>query len=919
MLRLIREDRFVPLSCCLLLLTGTPLAAAAAPPDHAVVPGYERFLAGDKSDESTLRAGRLLLGELGCTACHETHAALDTYISRKQAPVLDDVGSRVRVEFLRAFLGDPQAAKPGTTMPHLFAGLEDNEQRDRVEALVHLLASTGSVAEMVPVTPAVKRGEELFHSVGCVACHDPRVGDTEPLADSVPLPDMEAKYSIPGLAEFLRDPLHVRPSGRMPSLLLSTEEARDIASYLLRDLKVPPNLRYAYYEGNWDKLPDFTQLQPKEKGTAASFDVNVGRGDHFAIRFEGTMRIDRDGRYTFRLGSDDGSRLEIDGKTVVLNDGVHGFTEASGQVELTAGLHKLVAEYFEQAGEERMTIEYEGRRMRRQSVEFALVPEGEENEGRDRFTVDPALVEKGRTLFAESGCASCHTLRIDGQAIEPATKAMALTSLDAAKGCLADDATAGVPHFALSAPQRSALASGIDWARHPPDAAPGDKQRIADTMLALNCYACHSRAGIGGLVEIRSAHFRTTQPEMGDEGRVPPPLDGVGDKLRTQWLDQIFVNGTRDRPYMLARMPKFGSANARHLTEALAGADAHESLPLLELDVSDRRVKASGRLLVGDSGFSCIKCHTWGNNPATGIQSIDMTTMTRRLREDWFRRYLIDPPQYRPGTRMPAAWPEGQVLLPKILDGDAQAQIASVWLYLSDGGSAPIPSGLVGSPIELVPDSEPIIYRSFIRDAGPRAIGVGYPEKVNLAFDANNLRLALVWHNAFIDASMHWVGRGSGFQSPLGDNVLKLADGPALAVLDDVATTPWPDKSARELGQRFRGYWLDDQRRPTFLYSVGGANIEDAPEPVSDQQFAPLRRTLRISAEAPVEHLWFRAVVAGNIEPQDDGWFAIDGDWKLRVESAAKPIVRQSGGKQELLVPVEMPEGKARVVIEYHW
>jgi hypothetical protein len=268
---------------------------------------------------------------------------------------------------------------------------------------------------------------------------------------------------------------------------------------------------------------------------------------------------------------------------------------------------------------------------------------------------------------------------------------------------------------------------------------------------------------------------------------------------------------------------------------------------------------------------------------------------------------------------MPSAWPDGQVLLPKILDGDAQAQIASVWLYLSDGGSAPIPSGLVGSPIELIPDSEPIIYRSFIRDAGPRAIGVGYPEKVNLAFDANNLRLALVWHNAFIDASMHWVGRGSGFQSPLGDNVLKLADGPSFAVLEDVTSTPWPDKSARELGHHFRGYRLDELRRPTFLYSVGDANIEDAPEPVSDQPFAPFRRTLRISADAPVEHLWFRALAAGNIEPQDDGWFAVDGDWKLRVESAVKPIVRQSGGKQELLVPVEMPEGKARFVIEYHW
>ncbi len=911
-------DRFVPLACWLMPLMCCTAAMAANVPDHAVVPGYERFLSGDTSDEAALRAGRLLLGELNCTSCHEADAALADYLSRKQAPVLDDVGSRVRVEFLRAFLSDPQATKPGTTMPELFVGLDDNEKRDRVEALVHLLASTGRPAEMVPVTPAVKRGEELFHSVGCVACHDPRSGDAEPLAASVPLPDMEAKYAIPGLAEFLRDPLHVRPSGRMPSLLLNEEEARDIASYLLRDLKLPPNLRYAYYEGNWDKLPDFSALRPKEEGTAASFDVNVGRGDHFAVRFAGTMRIDRDGRYTFHLGSDDGSRLLIDGKAVVTNDGIHGFTVASDQVDLTAGLHQIVAEFFEQAGEERMTVEYEGRRMRRQSVEFALVPEDDENEGRDRFVVDPSLVEKGRALFAETGCASCHTFRIEGQTIAPVRKAPALATLDVAKGCLAEEAPSVVPHFALSAAQRNSMAQAIDWARHPPDAPPDDQERIADTLIAMNCYACHSRGGVGGLEEPRNALFRTTQPEMGDEGRVPPPLDGVGDKLRGEWLNHIFQDGARDRPYMLARMPRFGGENVGHLTAALGRADAHEPLPPLELDVSDRRVKASGRLLVGDQGFSCIKCHTFGNNPATGIQSIDMTTMTRRLREDWFRRYLPDPPKYRPGTRMPSAWPEGQVLLPNVLGGDVQAQIVSVWLYLSDGGSAPIPSGLIGSPIELVADTEAIMYRAFIQGAGPRAIGVAYPEKVNLAFDANDLGIALLWHNAFIDASMHWVGRGAGFQSPLGDNVLPLTRGAPFAVLDDAAA-PWPDKGARELGYHFRGYRLDDRRQPTFLYTVGAAAVEDFPEPVSSEKFAPLRRTLRISADAPIEHLWYRAQAAGSIERQDDGSFLIDGDWKLRIDSVAEPEVRQSGGRQELLVPIELPEGKARVVIEYHW
>src|SRR5581483_9883724 len=89
---------------------------------HAVVPGFERFFASGKNEKA--RGGRLLLSELNCLACHATDAKLP----HKQAPVLDRVGSRVRVGYLRRFLRDPQSAKPGTTMPALFVGDPERDQ-----------------------------------------------------------------------------------------------------------------------------------------------------------------------------------------------------------------------------------------------------------------------------------------------------------------------------------------------------------------------------------------------------------------------------------------------------------------------------------------------------------------------------------------------------------------------------------------------------------------------------------------------------------------------------------------------------------------------------------------------------------------------------------------------------------------------
>jgi hypothetical protein len=69
--------------------------------------------------------------------------------------------------------------------------------------------------------------------------------------------------------------------------------------------------------------------------------------DYFAIRWTGKINAPKDGKYTFFLESDDGSRLFIDGKQVIDNGGRHHMTEKDGSVELTAGKHAVKIDYFE--------------------------------------------------------------------------------------------------------------------------------------------------------------------------------------------------------------------------------------------------------------------------------------------------------------------------------------------------------------------------------------------------------------------------------------------------------------------------------------------------------------------------------------------------------------------------------------------
>jgi cytochrome c1 len=133
----------------------------------------------------------------------------------------------------------PQHRKKGTQMPGLFAGEEGDDEK--VEALVEYLASLKAETPKMPAGDA-ERGKELYHKVGCVACHEPALdvrppkvpADAEvekPGNASVPIALADA-YEFNALAAFLRNPLHVRAAGRMPDMRLSEQEASDLAAYL---------------------------------------------------------------------------------------------------------------------------------------------------------------------------------------------------------------------------------------------------------------------------------------------------------------------------------------------------------------------------------------------------------------------------------------------------------------------------------------------------------------------------------------------------------------------------------------------------------------------------------------------------------------------------------------------------------------
>lgn len=884
------------------ILGATSLAAAA----HPIVPAFERLLADAKHVPAV--DGRFLAGELNCAACHQGQRAPEP----KPAPNLDLVGQRVQPQWLERYLRDPQRVKPGATMPDVLS-TEPSERAEQAEALTHyLLSLTEQRPAYTFASPGAKLlGERTFFRVGCAACHMHRADADQPLATSVPLGDLPAKYTLNSLSAFLRNPQHVRKGGRMPSLNLTPDESQAIAAWLLNTPEVA-QIVYSYYEGNFDKLPDFEQLTPTATGEAESIDVSMRkRNDQFALRFESGLIVDQAGEYTFHIGSDDGSALWIDGQQVVAAPGVHPYQVKSGKVRLEPGGHRVVVEYFEAGGEEKLTVEFEGPGIKRQPLANSLSSTQKLPDAPDlSFEVDLDKAARGKQWFASLGCANCHATSATGSKLQVAQRvsAPAWDRLRLEAGCLAGGEN-GAPNYALSNEQARAIKAA---ARQQPPTASVDK--IHQTLATFNCYACHRRGELGGVEEARASTFQTTMQEMGDEGRIPPKLDEAGAKLTDYWIDKTLGEGAKDRPYMYTRMPKFGLDNVGHLRPLLVEADQQPALPPVQFSAPMKEVKELGRKMVGIRGFSCTQCHPFGRFPSKGIQSVDFVIMTKRLREDWFRKYVRNPQAYRPRTRMPTAWPVGgPSLLKSILDGDSELQIAAVWAYLSDGEKARIPEGMVTKSMELVPVEEAIIYRNFIEGAGPRAIGVGYPEHVHQAFDANNLRIALLWEGRYIDASRHWNGRGQGFQPPAGDNVLKLHDGVPFATLDraDAPQQLWPTEDAKSLGYQFQGYRLDPEQRPTFLYRLGETRFEEYLEVRPDRVDAQARR--KITVRNAAAHLYFRAAAGQQIQPLADGWYSIDGRWETRLPKA-KAVIRNG---KELLVPV--PVGESTLVQAFRW
>jgi hypothetical protein len=181
-----------------------------------------------------------------------------------------------------------------------------------------------------------------------------------------------------------------------------------------------------------------------------------------------------------------------------------------------------------------------------------------------------------------------------------------------------------------------------------------------------------------------------------------PNLTWSGEKLRAAWM-RDFIGGRvtyKPRPWLKARMPAF-PAHAEAIAAGLAlshgiGREVGSSSPP---DASLAEI--GSRLTFKAQGLDCRQCHGVGSEMPTADKGslpapgINFAAVRERMRPEFYLPFVLDPPRYDIGSRMPRLAPDGlATTATSIFDGDAAAQFDAIWQFIQtvrgDAGRADV-------------------------------------------------------------------------------------------------------------------------------------------------------------------------------------------------------------------------------------
>lgn len=119
------------------------------------------------------------------------------------------------------------------------------------------------------------------------------------------------------------------------------------------EVQPKPGLMLEIFKGEFNVIPNFAALQPRESKVAdhLSIPATDKPEENVAQRYHGYVLVGQNEVVQFELSSDDGSKLLIDNKVVVDNDGNHTTEAKVGAIALAKGWHRIEIGWYNGAGD----------------------------------------------------------------------------------------------------------------------------------------------------------------------------------------------------------------------------------------------------------------------------------------------------------------------------------------------------------------------------------------------------------------------------------------------------------------------------------------------------------------------------------------------------------------------------------------
>ena len=376
--------------------------------------------------------------------------------------------------------------------------------------------------------------------------------------------------------------------------------------------------------------------------------------------------------------------------------------------------------------------------------------------------------EQGRELIHAHRCGACHELPRNeyAEAPQPAEVRPHRIPADAdwEKSCLGEpDPARARPGYRLRPEQRAAVVSYVRAIRT--GERPAALAQLFDGQRVLadrNCLGCHAR-GLSPGIAAHAASFGASHPELAAAlaALAPPALTEVGDKLERAGAVGSDDHRRRSTPRVAEDSYaafQVAPGEAEALADWLVATDRLPERPANTpqavdkgASVEKKLLATAGHRLVTSEGFGFAGCHQIGksmpkqDNPAA--LGTDLSLVGKRIRREWFDRWVRNPARIVPRMEMPAI----EIPVGGVLDERLDDQLSAVWQVLNEPGFTPPAAGAVrvvrtrNMPNEseravILTDVFRVDGRSFIRP-----FVVGLPNRHTVLLDLDENRLAGWW------------------------------------------------------------------------------------------------------------------------------------------------------------------------------